>query len=175
MYRTVIESSPESTYWSSSEASQYSASDETPSPLGLRGGNSLARRSFEFLEMLSQDCPYYENCQGEIEVWKNLEKSDVFVQCSGDYKKECRYSTKIATYSTCCVCGFGIVSVSTTLSIFLLASANFSFIGEFDNSARNIGSLGPPSLQKRPATRRQCDFVSHLPKGDIGGKGDEEA
>ena len=76
MYRTVMEASPESTYWSSSEASQHSASDETPSPLGLRS-NSLARRPFEFLEMLSQDCPNHENCQGEIEVWKNQKKNEV--------------------------------------------------------------------------------------------------
>ena len=168
MYRTVMKSSPESTYWSSSEASQYSAS-----PLGLRG-NSLARRPFESLEMLSQDCPNHENCQGEIEVWKNLKKNEVLVQYSGDCK-ECRYSAKIATYSTCCVCGFGIISVSSTFSIFLLASANYSLIGEFDNLARGIGSLGPPSLQERPATRRQFDFVSHLPEGDVGGRRDEEA
>ena len=173
MYRTVMESSPESTYWSSSGASQYSASDETPSPLGLRS-NSLARRPFEFLEILPENCPNHENCQGEIEVWKNLKKNEIFFQCSGGCK-ECRFLTKIATYSTCCVCGFGIVSVSTTLPTSLLASANFSFIGEFDNSARNIGSLGPPSLQERPAKRRQCHFVSHLPKGDFGGRGDEEA
>ena len=52
MNRTVMESSPESTYWSSSESSKYSASDETPSPLGLHGkktvrvpGNAFPRLS----------------------------------------------------------------------------------------------------------------------------------
>ena len=57
----------------------------------------------------------------------------------------------------------------------ILASDNIAFIGEFDNSACNIGSLGLPSVLERPATRRQCDFVSHLPEGDIRGRGDEEA
>ena len=120
MYSTVMESSPESTYWSSTDVCQYSISNETSSPLGFLGSTRVPG------DDLPRFCPNHENCHGEIEVWKNLKKNEVFVQCSGDCK-ECRHSTKIVTYSNCCVCSFGIVSVSKYPLVYLV-SVNVAFI-----------------------------------------------
>ena len=121
-----IYSSPDSQS-SSSEYSQSSITEESVSPLRPCNEPRLARPSYELIGVLSQECPNYENCQGEIELWKNLKKNEVFVQCSGDCK-ECRYSTKIATYTTCCVCGYDIAAMTVSIAFLYICNRNLLYI-----------------------------------------------
>ena len=146
-------SSPDSQS-SSSEYSQSSSTEESVSPPRPCNEPRLARPSYEFIGVLSQECPNYENCQGEIELWKNLKKNEVFVQCSGDCK-ECRYSTKIATYATCCVCGYGIVTVSTAFLYIRNRNLLYIIAGQFDYAALIFKSLGSHALQKHCCPRRE--------------------
>ena len=132
---------------SSSEYSQSSTTEDNVSPLRPCNEPRLARPSYIFIGVLSQECPDYENCQGEIELWKNLKKNEVFVQFSGDCKG-CRYSTKIATYTTCCVCGYGIVTVSTAFLYICNRNLRYFVAGRFDYAALIIESLGLHALQK---------------------------
>ena len=137
-------SSPDSES-SSSEYSQSSTTEVSVLPPRPYNESRLAMSSYEFIGVLSQECPNYENCQGEIELWKNLKKNEVFVQCSGDCK-ECRYSTKIATYATCCVCGYGIVTVSTAFLYICNRNLLCIVAGQFDYAAHIIKSLNTLSL-----------------------------
>jgi hypothetical protein len=110
--RSCSSLSQDSSYSSNASASSSSRySLDSPSSCGSSSTQADTARvkkpAYKFLGVLNQECPNYAQCQGEIEVWKNLRKDEVFVQCSGDVR-DCRYSTKIATYSTCCVCGVGI-------------------------------------------------------------------
>ena len=57
-------------------------------------------------------------------MWKNFKKNKVFVQCSGDCR-DCRYSTKISTYPTCYVCGYGNVSISTPVLVLIYLTMIF--------------------------------------------------
>ena len=106
-----MDSSQDSTLSPSSQSSTYSASQPSSS-------SPSSSSSYQFLGVLSQECPNYLQCEREIEVWRNLKKNEVFVQCSGDCR-DCRDLTKIATYATCCVCGYGIVSVSTPVLVLI--------------------------------------------------------
>ena len=112
-----MSTTPEKFYSPVSQESSFSSSSsssspwESPSSYGsasTQGGTAKSKKpAYKFLGVLNQECPNHVQCQGEIEVWKNIRKDEVFVQCSGDVR-DCRYSTKIATYATCCVCGVGI-------------------------------------------------------------------
>lgn len=120
---TSMSSTPDRSCSSLSQDSSYSSNASSSSRYSLDSPSSCGSSStqadtarvkkpaYKFLGVLNQECPNYAQCQGEIEVWKNLRKDEVFVQCSGDVR-DCRYSTKIATYSTCCVCGESARAIS---------------------------------------------------------------
>ena len=114
----TMDSSQDSTLSPSSQSSTYSALQPSSS-------SPSCSSSYQFLGVLSQECPNYMQCEGEIEVWRNLKKNEVFVQCSGDCRNS-RFLTKIATYATCCVCGYGIVSVSTPVLVLIYLTMLYS-------------------------------------------------
>ena len=64
--------------------------------------------------MLSQDCPNHENCQGEIEIWKNLKKNEVFVQCIVSlFDKDCYLLHLLRLWFRNCISKYHSVYLST--------------------------------------------------------------